>query len=723
LKVAVIYNASVIKDSDVINVFGAPTKEWYSPKIVDKVASALEKGGHNVRVVEGNMNLINELQNFMPRVMKGEIPGIVFNMAYGIQGQSRYTHIPSMLEMVGIPYVGSGPAGHAIALDKVNSKIVFLRHKLPTPPFWVSTNPIETFHDLPFPVVVKPRSEAVSIGICVCRNRQELKEAVAVITREFQQQALIETFIPGREFAVSLLGNGPDITCLPIVEIDLQGDPDAIQTLDDKTLMPRGKICPADLSPGISEKMQGLAKEAFSTLGLCDFARVDFRMDAEEGLHILEINSMASLNLTGSFVHSARVAGMDFDCLINRILDNAAQRYFGDAYFQTKTRDAAPGVKSDPLHVRIRGYLRSHLATIIAYTGQMVSMNTFVHNIEGVNRIGSWLAGRFQQMGFQRHIYPQTEVGHLLYFSNHSEPRSDILLLGHLDTFPDDQNYRPFHEDHGRLYGTGVAECKGGLAVILAALQALRFARALRNIRCGILLTTDDSLGGRFSKNVIAEIAQKSKCVIDTVYGNIDGGISTSCSGTQQYHIEITNPKDGRNKKIRNVMEGLSQKILAWLKLSLPEKGVMVTISSISARMNPGLSSDHATVYLTARFNDKNQGAALDEQIRKIAKKGYPGRFQVRIKVDKCRLPIAETDQNLDFFEKVRALAKRLEVAVKPAHRDFSSNICHVPDTLPVLGGFGPVGEGSRSLNEHIICDSLIDRSALLALVIREAAE
>ena len=110
MKVAVIYNKREILDSDVINVFGMPTKERYNPGTVERVAAALENGGHNVRVIEGNKDIVDNLHHFMPRVIAGDRPGMVFNMAYGIQGQSRYTHIPAMLEMLGIPYVGSGAA-------------------------------------------------------------------------------------------------------------------------------------------------------------------------------------------------------------------------------------------------------------------------------------------------------------------------------------------------------------------------------------------------------------------------------------------------------------------------------------------------------------------------------------------------------------------------------------------------------------------------------------
>ena len=287
MKVAVIFNKDQITDADVINRFGMPTKERYPYSTIERAASSLESGGHNVRIIEGNMHVIDELQNFMPKVVRGERPGMIFNMAYGIQGQSRYTRIPAMLEMLGVPYVGSGPSAHAIALDKVMSKILFLRHHLPTPGFWLFSRPDEDLGPVRFPVIVKPKMEAISIGLKVVDNEKDMRAAVTSIIEEFQQQALVEEFIPGREFAVAMLGNGRSLETLPIIEIDLAGDPNAIQTLDDKMKHPRGKICPANIHGEAADQLRKLAMDAFNALGLFDFSRVDFRMDPNGQLYIL----------------------------------------------------------------------------------------------------------------------------------------------------------------------------------------------------------------------------------------------------------------------------------------------------------------------------------------------------------------------------------------------------------------------------------------------------
>ncbi|MFC1492030.1 hypothetical protein ACFLQ0_05545 [Nitrospinota bacterium] len=120
MKVAVVYNR---ESKSVINLFGAPNQEKIGLQTIKRLTDALKKGGHQVVTIEGDKDLVDRLEDFMPRVVKGEQPGMVFNVSYGIQGQARYTHVPNILEMVGIPYVTSAPLAHSLALDKVVTKI------------------------------------------------------------------------------------------------------------------------------------------------------------------------------------------------------------------------------------------------------------------------------------------------------------------------------------------------------------------------------------------------------------------------------------------------------------------------------------------------------------------------------------------------------------------------------------------------------------------------
>ena len=231
MKVAVVYN----RDSQrVINFFGVPNRETYALKSIKRITDALRKGGHQVAAFEGDKDLIDRLEEFMPRVVKGERPGMVFNLSYGIQGQARYTHVPGMLEMLGLPYVGSGPLAHSLALDKVVSKMLFHQHGLPTPDFAVLEAPGFDVPDLKFPMIVKPKNEAVSFGLKVVRTEKQLREAAHVVFETFQQSVLVEQYIAGREINVGLLGNSPP-EALPPVEIKFGKGGPPVYTYEDKT--------------------------------------------------------------------------------------------------------------------------------------------------------------------------------------------------------------------------------------------------------------------------------------------------------------------------------------------------------------------------------------------------------------------------------------------------------------------------------------------------------
>jgi D-alanine-D-alanine ligase len=132
VKVAVVYNR---ESKNVVNLFGVPNQEKIGKKTIRRIVEALKRGGHQVIALEGDKDLVDRLETFMPRVMKGERPGMVFNISYGIQGQARYTHVPSILEMIGVPYVASGPLAHSLSLDKVVTKMI-LRQPCPHPSSW-----------------------------------------------------------------------------------------------------------------------------------------------------------------------------------------------------------------------------------------------------------------------------------------------------------------------------------------------------------------------------------------------------------------------------------------------------------------------------------------------------------------------------------------------------------------------------------------------------------
>ena len=720
MKVALIYNGKKIDPNDVINVFGMTTKEHYSSKAVERVARALEKGGHTVKVIEGDIHLADELREFMPRVIDGDAPGMVFNMAYGLQGQNRYTHVPAMMEMLGIPYIGSGPAGHAIVQDKVMTKIILQKNNIPTPGFWVFRTADDKFDDLVFPVIVKPKLESTSMGMEVVDNWDDLRPAVAKQIEKYQQDILVEQFIPGREFAVGIIGNAPNLEVLPVVEINL-GDPEKIQTKDDK--VKKGgidKICPAPLSKERTEELKKLCVDAFTSLGLYDYTRVDIRMDKDENFYILELNSMASLGMGGSLVYAAKTAKYTYESLINKILDVAVMRYFGSPQ---QVQQAEPDM-SQPLRVIARTYLRGHLQSLKETLRDFVNLNTHVYNTDNVNKLGAIISRRLRHLGFNEHVHKQFDVGDFRFFTNHGEQENDVLIVSHMDTHYGPNDLINYYESGEKIIGSGIAESKGGIVVMLGALHALRFAKRLRKIRCAILLTTDDSLGGRFSKDLVHQYSKKSKYILGLKSASKDGGIITTCYGRNDYQIRFTTPNVS-SADIHGIIPVLGKKITAIEKLSKDEKDYRIRTTSIVAQGSHGHTPNYATLSLISSYKTPQLGDSLDTKIRNLMKKRETGtpKLEVAINRVQTRPPVMEEESDTAFYEMIEDMARKHEIKVKRHEQIMSSDISNVPPELPALDGFGPKGHNYRSPQEYIVHDSIVERAALLTSIIYKCAD
>ncbi len=714
MKVAIIYNKDL---SGVINVFGIQNKEVYNPETVKAIANALESGGHNVEMIDGNMHVIERLQDFMPKVMEGEKMGMVFNMAYGIQGESRYTHIPSMLEMLGIPYVGSSPAGHALALDKVITKIILQKHGISTPDFWVFSSAEDDMSKVVYPAIVKPKMEAVSFGLGIVHNEKDLKKSVQSVIDEFQQQALVEQFIRGREFAVGLLGNNP-VEAFPILEFDLENDPDAVQSVDDKRIQPRNKVCPAQLTPELTADMQNQSIAAFRALQLRDFSRADIRMDENNNIYILEINSMASLGPTSSYVHAAKVVGYNYKALVNKMLDVAAVRYFA---IRSGEEEVQLPQKKIPFHIRIRGFLRSRQDTFENLLQRIVNINTYVRNVEGVNELGNLIKKELSYLGFTHKVIPQVEVGNLLFFTNSSDNKYHILLLGSLDNRTRISEHEYFRIREQKLYGAGIWSHKGGITALLAALQALKFIRLLKKIRIAILLTTDSSLQGKFSKPHVISKSIPAQYIMSLHGGDVSGSLITSRSGAAAYRCNMHLQQADESNKVSIASSVFSRLVNSWCELSLDDNRLIIAPYKMEIHTDIMQLYAHGEALLSVRFNDLSDFDTVDKKIRNlIPRRKHKDYLHFQVEGGLSRPPMIETDATVEMWKRIKKIASKLDIQLTKEHRWSSSDICFINDGKPMLDGFGPVGGREQERSEFILRHSLLERASLLAMTLCE---
>ncbi|MET2833105.1 D-alanine--D-alanine ligase family protein [Mesorhizobium shangrilense] len=327
MRVAVVWNHD---HTGVINRFGQVCPEDDDREAVEGVAAALREGGHETLLCEGDKGLLATLERFMPPDPQARPSGIVFNMAYGVQGECRYTHVPAMLEMAGVPYTGSSPLGHGLALDKVLTKRLIRDRGVPTPNFRVMRRGTESTGDLRFPVVVKPRHESASVGLQLVHEPAQLRQAVEMIVTQYAQDSLVEEYIEGREIYVALLGNG-EIEVFPLVERDFGDRKRRLFTWEDKHMAigaPQA-ICPAQIGSKLAAMLRDISVATFRACQCRDYARIDLRIDRSGQPFVLEINSMAGLGMSTAYVLAATTAGHSFSSLVNRILDVAHTRYFG----------------------------------------------------------------------------------------------------------------------------------------------------------------------------------------------------------------------------------------------------------------------------------------------------------------------------------------------------------------------------------------------------------
>jgi len=310
--------------------------EWDSEDTILAVKTALERH-HSVTLIEADEEAY---QKFLQTQ-----PDIVFNIAEGLRGPSREAQIPAMLEMLGIPYTGSDPLTLGICLDKSRAKEILSQYGIPTPPFAV----IESQRDLDnltiaLPCIVKPLHEGSSKGVLdasVVRTSSELRKQANRVLEEYEEPALVEKFLSGREFTVALLGNGDEIRVLPLIEIRFDHLPkgsNPIYSFEakwewDTVNHPLGQLytCPAKIDAQLEYKIKDACLRAYRVLRCRDWSRIDVRLDEHGVPNILEINPLPGIlpnpDDHSAFPMAARNAGLGYESMLNEVLNLAIKRH------------------------------------------------------------------------------------------------------------------------------------------------------------------------------------------------------------------------------------------------------------------------------------------------------------------------------------------------------------------------------------------------------------
>jgi D-alanine-D-alanine ligase len=343
-KVAVLAN---IKDEKVAKPEGVPPDafaDFDHIETIDAIRAAIETDGHQTVFIQADTDL--------PYSLRDEKPDICFNIAEGLGGDAREAQVPALLEMLQIPYTGSRVLANGISLDKTLTKRIWRDRRLPVASFQefsIGDEPLRT--DLEFPLFVKPAREGTGMGVdmnAIVNNEKELRERADYIINTYQQPALVETFLPGREFTVGILGRSdakiysrhPEwyekdgFHRFPILELDMTRSVTPMvysQEAKSKDVGEEGApgyFCPANIEPELEKKLKYFALRAHIILNALDVSRTDVRLDAQGNPRVMEINTLPGLTAEYSdLCLQSKAEGIRYEDLILEILYLGASRW------------------------------------------------------------------------------------------------------------------------------------------------------------------------------------------------------------------------------------------------------------------------------------------------------------------------------------------------------------------------------------------------------------
>ena len=300
--------------------------EFDKPETLERIIDTLQRGGHTVRKIGNVHKLIAQLDDLDV--------DIVLNICEGVAGRNRESQVPALLELKGIPFIGSDALTLGVTLDKVVAKKLFISEGIPTPRFFIAKDAedLAGMDGVKFPLIVKTRHEGTSKGITNQSRVEDLNSLVRqirIINKTYKQPALVEEFIKGTEFTAPVIGND-NPQAMPIAQVCIDGNVNLGDQFFSHEMVSATNlryICPAKIPEKLTKKIQDIAVRVYKCVECRDFGRVDFRVDEQGNPYVLEINPLPSLDKQDVFNIFPQLIGSSFDEVVNHIVHLALKRY------------------------------------------------------------------------------------------------------------------------------------------------------------------------------------------------------------------------------------------------------------------------------------------------------------------------------------------------------------------------------------------------------------
>jgi D-alanine-D-alanine ligase len=333
------YDCVVLVNAAVVSAREGSQEELYpstsSREEVGAIAEILRKAGYSPYVLS-----VDSFSGYLVQTLLDIAPKFIFNLCEEINGKcEQEMYIAGLLELMGFPYTGSDPFALGLSLNKYHVKQILQAAGIPTAR-GILRSPGQKLllpRSMRFPMIVKPSREDASLGInsnSVCHSVSDLQRQTQYIHDVYKQDALIEEYLDGREFNVSVIGDrNPEV--LAVSEIDFTGLPEEEPRIvsyrakwDEDSLFYSSTtpICPADISKRVENRIKDIAVRSYLCVGCRDYARIDMRTDARGGIHVLEVNPNPDISPKAGFARAAHAAGYTYSEIILRISETAMAR-------------------------------------------------------------------------------------------------------------------------------------------------------------------------------------------------------------------------------------------------------------------------------------------------------------------------------------------------------------------------------------------------------------
>ena len=275
-------------------------------------------------------------------------PDVIVNLCEGFQGRSGLEmNVASLWELAGLSYTGNTPLALGLAQNKILAKRLFESKRIPTPAYQVYRSTPESTY-LEYPLIAKPSCEDASLGImynALIHDFKELQRRVTRLLDKYKQPVLVEHYIDGREFNISLLGNvSPRV--LPIAEIDFSG----LQDGEERIVSYEAKwipghplyektpsVCPAKMDDHLKARLEDLAIQVFRLLIGRDYGRVDVRVDSQNRIFVLEYNPNPDISADAGFAKAVKAAGLTYREFVELLIHQALKRKSNGSHQENDT--------------------------------------------------------------------------------------------------------------------------------------------------------------------------------------------------------------------------------------------------------------------------------------------------------------------------------------------------------------------------------------------------